>query len=206
MSNHVPLFGPTDTDVESQEVSVTEGVDDGGQTTVAGGTAAALHAQPSRRQIEVVTCNHRRVRFETGSPENSGQHVSGAIHVCKRLCEHQPIILRGRSRAPKAVPGKQGLPQRNTEPRGSLLDYRESDVMPRPLKSGPGVAQAHKQYGQPLLLGFLGLSGFRAFLETFFAFDLFLFDLFLFDLFPRHGHEGDGLILTVENLDTFEVR
>ena len=205
MSDHVALFGPSDTDVESQEVSVTEGVDDGGETAVAGGAAAALHAQAPGRQIEVVTYNHCRVRIEPGSPEQAGQNVSGAIHVCKRLCEHQPIILRGRSRAPKAVPGEQGLSQRNIEPRGGLLDYREPDVMPRPLESGPGVPQAHNEYGQPLLLGFLGLSGFRAFLETFFAFDFFLFDLFL-DFLTGHRHERDGLILTVEDLDTFEVR
>lgn len=205
MSNNVPLFGPTNTDVESQEVSVPEGVDDGGQAPVAGRAAAALHARASGRQIEVVTDNHSRVRLGTGTSEDAGENVAGAIHVCKRLCEHHPIILRGRGRARKAVPGEQGLSQRNIEPRGGLLDYREPDVMPRPLESGPGVAQAHNQYGQPLLLGFLGLSGCFAFLETFFAFDLFLFDLFL-DFLTGHRHERDGLLLTVENLDTFEIR
>ncbi len=204
MSYHVPVFRPTDTDVESQEISVTDGIHDGGQAAVTGGTAATFHAQASGRQIQVVTHHHGRFGLHTGTSEEAGQNIAGAVHVCEGLCEHQRR-LRSRRLARNAVPGKQGLSQRNIEPRGGLLDYREPDVMPRAVESGPGVPQAHNQYGQALLLGFLGLSGFFAFLETFFAFHFFLFD-FLFDLFPCHRHERDGLILTVEDLHAFEIR
>ncbi len=205
MRDHVSVFRPTDADVESQEVSVTESVDDGGQAAVAGGTAAAFHAQASGRQIEVVTHDHGRLGLHTGPFEEGGQNFAGAIHVCEGLCEHQRHIrIRRRSRVRKTVASEQGLSQRNTKPRGGFFNYRETDVMPRALKPGPGVTQAHNQYGQPLLLGFLGLFGFLAFFETLFAFDLFLFD-FLFDLFPRHSNQRDGLVLTVEDLDTFEI-